>query len=343
MRVSPSEKLWIDWPSEFSTTDEADLPIITFCPYFFQYNVLEPQGRFLCLKYIRFEDFGSLRIEIDAPKTDDPGELIQSQNKLTFLAKFLSKRKLPRVELYFIETISRSWRSSGALSCTMTIPDENFRCDLEYLLTPFRRLRGLPFLTIYTASIELDDILQIEIRDVIAKATWTTPFGQYAGSSAIPEKDDLKDEDVQETEKACAMWFDFYFDDLPGYTASMLRMEQYASWSYQSAQTMQHLISWQPISDAQEMEIDDALERRRIAVYAFDPHGVRPAPERKHEVLEQEVDSDSGTDEEAWTPKKEWHLIRHDGKRVRLVYPDFSPVDRNKVYRDEGIPLRDSW
>ena len=93
---------------------------------------------------IPFERVRSIKVDIEAPRPEDPGELLQSWNKLlslvTFLAEANETKILPYIEICAVESESRKWHTDARLHQSVPSPAAHNLCpesDLELLLMPF--------------------------------------------------------------------------------------------------------------------------------------------------------------------------------------------------------------
>ena len=228
IRIAPPGAAWTHWPSEFGITDQHGLPVAIWNPYFSFSNLMAfdapgamtyPAG----IWRIPFNTFGPLRIEVEPPHVDDPGEVIQSWNKLCFLVRVFNilwiwglSSRLPPLEIYFLGTEGRRWSTDGKLNKSIQASSgSREQSDLELLLLPLHRLRHVPSLTIDTSGIPLDSRCRSSLETIHSVATAEGPLSR---------------DESEENEKTLATWLGVVLDDLPGYTASMLRIERLASW-----------------------------------------------------------------------------------------------------------------
>ena len=178
-----------------------------------------------------FEVLRAIRIEIEAPRRDDPGELLQSWNKNVLLVEYLSGgASLPFLEICAVENDARQWATTeGILQQSVASPDgykEGVDSDLELLLMPFRRLRKARGVQIRIPEQPRQEAVKMMVEETEARAVSEKPFGTY-----LDETDDMDDQMVGSYEFTQRLWFDYMLDDMEGPCAAMVRLARFSTWT----------------------------------------------------------------------------------------------------------------
>ena len=331
-----------EWPSEFSIKDQSGSVVFQLEPLFLKQDLFfgkyDTDSVTAEFRRIPFRHQQALRIDIAAPRPEDPGELVQSWNKIVFLVNLLSGLELLKLELRFIEQTGRSWASDGKLNLSVPkFEDAMYDSDLEMLLTPFLRLRGLASLSVRTDRITLDGFSHFTIEDLHHRTASSIPFGDAVDIESTA----LDDEDIQELEDTATAWLDYQVGDLAGRTAALLRVEQYASFSNKSLNAMCDRVFKSWLTGSEVAEVDTSLLcHRRDAVYAFNPLGPWRVEvprslrwERRH-PNPYAYDSDD----------ERWHYTPAERQGDSREYPFVEDRQRDwlGMYRFRGIPRSSS-
>jgi hypothetical protein len=180
---------------------------------------------FLDLLYKKLE---AIKIEIKAPAWEDPGQIVCLWKKVTDLVDFLSQvGGLPDVEVHLQDSERAKWSTEGKPQ--QCIPQYNlfpgydhYEVDFEAILLPFCRLRNVPTASVHTTeNIKGSGNL---IENYALTMMMEEPFGKALDDSV------WSDDYTQQCLDTIHFQFDDALDDLPGYTARMMRLDRFSSW-----------------------------------------------------------------------------------------------------------------
>jgi hypothetical protein len=232
-----------------------------------------------------FERIGAIRVEIIAPRRDDPGELVQMWNKNVLLVDSLSSDAclLPFLEICAVENDSRQWTTEGMLHQSVAPPDppqDGVNSDLELLLMPFRRLRKARGIQIQIPKQARAKAVTMMVEEIEACVISDKTFGTYLNDTDI-----MDDEMVASYEDAQTLWFDYLLDDMEGPCAAMVRLARFASWSERYEREMYFRATGEGegrigaavgmLSERQLRDIESALEERYRAMRAWNPKSLQ--------------------------------------------------------------------
>jgi hypothetical protein len=227
---------------------------------------------------IPFERLKSVKVDIEAPRPEDPGELLQSWNKLLSLVAFLTEanetKSFPCIEICAVETKSRKWHTGAKLHQSVPSPaahELGAESDLELLLMPFRRLRGARGIAVKVPEATQRKPIKVMIDEIEAVCKSSKPFGTH-----VDEDDDIDDDMISTYEDTHTVWFDYILDDLRGPCAAMLRLARFAAWDVQYELGLRILIQRDKcdfggtlLSEDQLDLADNALKQRYRAMRAW--------------------------------------------------------------------------
>jgi hypothetical protein len=169
-----------------------------------------------------------IRVEVEAPDSTDPGQMICLWKKAVSLVDLLLQVDgLPDLEIHFTNSKPSKWSTDGIAQ--QSIPcDRNHKYyneydeDFEAILQPFCRLRNVRSASVHVAT-TIDDVGHL-LENAAAFMTLDKPFGCYRAEGG------WSDDSTQTSLDKNFLQFDNALDDLPGPTARMLRLERFSSW-----------------------------------------------------------------------------------------------------------------
>ena len=228
-----------------------------------------------------FERLAAIRIEIEAPRRADPGELLQSWNKNILLAEYFSSAAcLPFLEIRAVENDSRKWLTEGTLHQSVASPDaykDGVDSDLELLLMPFRRVRKARGVHIQVPKGTRQGALAMMVEEIEACVVSEKLFGTY-----LDDLDDMDDNMVAAHEDKWKLWFDYILDDMEGPCAAMVRLARFSAWSQRYEREMYFCAvdgtciggAMSMLSDRQLADAESALLERYRVMRAWNPEAV---------------------------------------------------------------------
>lgn len=229
-----------------------------------------------------FERLRAIRIEISAPRRDDPGELLQIWNKNVLLVEGLSSGAcLPFLEICAVENDSRQWTTEGTLHQSVASPDayeDGVDSDLELLLMPFRRLRKARGIQIQIPERTRLKAVAMMVEEIEACVISEKTFGTY-----LDNTNNMDDEMVASYEDAQTLWFDYILDDMEGPCAAMVRLARFARWTERYGREMYFRTNdggdiggaVDMLSERQLTDARSALLERYRAMRAWNPESLQ--------------------------------------------------------------------
>ena len=227
-----------EWPSTIRVRDQYNSYVKAFSPLFLSPGVFGDRPKEMRdLRRIQacpFHLFGSIRIEVPAPDSNDPGKLIMAWNRLRWIAWILGNAKegLPHVDLVFPETEDRSWFAEGKLKLshpsfyTLRGSYEEEPSDLLLLVEALMSMRGARSIKIHTPAFEqLDSECQHSLQWLQSSAIKTCKWGRDIHSG-------WDDYCYVETLEEYELRFHRVLHSLDTSIASFLRLEQFASFNH---------------------------------------------------------------------------------------------------------------
>ncbi|KAL8897190.1 MAG: hypothetical protein Q9207_007334 [Kuettlingeria erythrocarpa] len=247
-----------------------------------------------------FERLRQIRIVIEAPNRDDPGQLVCVQKKCLHLAELLDKAQhgLPHLELHFTTSQSGEWGSANKPQSSIApFGDAILDNDYEILLHAFCRLRNASSANIYMPAGY--DKRRYFADDLAESLTWKEPFGTVLSPG---DPNIWNDEELQEETDNILMGLDLSLDLLPGNTANMMRLDRFSRWYTEKLggesryeREYEHMIgTWKASSE--ERRITSRLQWRHGAMRAFDPWQDRRS-DRRTRYKDPFTDDDDTDDE----------------------------------------------
>lgn len=231
-------------------------------------DAVSPHAEYGILDRMPIDSFKAIRILIDAPDVNDPGQLfrawLQSSGLVTALLPRWASDAVPKTEADIIipegrlsarlppltiqvrNTKFTKWHSGGRWnrsapwyghwdSVTKTPSIERSSstsadCDLETILTPLSRIRYAETV----AVILPDDAPSVKHTDNFLSALASScvqkrSFGLNDYEEAGPQLDD-DDDDALAFEGALHLWLDYLLDNMSGPTAAILRRDRFKFW-----------------------------------------------------------------------------------------------------------------
>jgi hypothetical protein len=260
------------------------------------------------------ERLRTVRVEITAPRRDDPGELLQLWNKNVLLVDSLaSGTSLPFLEICAVENDSRQWTTEGTLHQSVASPDayeDGVDSDLELLLMPFRRLRKARGIQIQIPERTRVKAVTMMVEEIEACVISEKTFGTY-----LNDTDNMDDEMVASYEHAQTLWFDYILDDMEGPCAAMVRLARFARWTERYEREMYFRTNYEGgigsavdmLSERQLTDAQSALLERYRAMRAWNPeslqHHSSGGPDSDDDFDREDVRLDTIIDwwlEESW-------------------------------------------
>ncbi|KAL8748890.1 MAG: hypothetical protein Q9184_007032, partial [Pyrenodesmia sp. 2 TL-2023] len=177
---------------------------------------------------IRFERIREIRINIEAPNKDDPGQLIYLQKKCMHLAELLERAQhgLPHLELHLMTSETGEWGSeSEPQSSIAPFGDAILTNDYEIVLHAFCRLRNARSANVCVPAGY--DKHHYFVEDLADSLTWKEPFGTILSPQ---DPNTWNDEELEEETHDILMSLDLSLDLLPGHTANLMRLDRYSQW-----------------------------------------------------------------------------------------------------------------
>ncbi len=246
-----------------------------------------------------FERLQQIRVNIDAPNRDDPGQLVCLQKKCLHLAELLERAQhgLPHLEFHLTTSQSGEWGSENEPQRSIApFGDAMLDDDYEILLHAFCRLRNARSANICVPAGYNNR--RYFVDDVAESLTWKEPFGTVLSPW---DPNIWNDEELQEETHNISMGLDLSLDLLPGHTANMMRLDRFSQWYTEKfggeskyEREYEHMIgTWEESSE--ERRITSRLQWRHGAMRAFDPWQDR-RPDRRTRYRDPFTDDDDSDD-----------------------------------------------
>lgn len=217
--------------------------------------------------------FHRILIEMHPPNVYDPGQMIQARRAVMDLVIALARSpNLPAVGIdlsgWSDENLSqRSISDLGECSLLWN--------DVELLVAPFFRLRGVPRVEIRVSATTTHEVrkdVEDLFEEVKKRMTISEAFGSCLGGDVWDD-----DGEMDSDEKAMTLTLDLKLDTLEGQTASSLRLDRFDNWWLYMVRTMRlihdpyvhHsvvLSSWEL-----DYQAEDALRDRYLDCRSWDP------------------------------------------------------------------------
>jgi hypothetical protein len=167
-----------------------------------------------------------LKIEIEAPDPEDPGQMLCLWRKAQDLVELLEKADgLPSVEILLQDTEGVKWccGDEAQQSISMDPADNTYDPDFEVILALFARLRNAGEVKVRLSG-ELAEFCGDGIENPELAMTYKELFGMQKDSY------DLEILCIQEYQDEWFMAMDHRLDTMPGHTAAMMRLERFSTW-----------------------------------------------------------------------------------------------------------------
>ena len=217
-----------------------------------------------------YHRLGKIRITIEAPSSEDPGQVICLFKKCTSLAKMLESAQsyqygLPDIEIILMNSHLEDnlWISNGQPHRTVS----NIWNDMQIVTLPFARIRGARSATIEYHKHKPNSYYIDNIARLIRRKA---PFGTLVAPGSP-----WNDATIRKKLNEMFMQIERRLDDSRGETANMLRLEHLATWFIDS-NGFNHMRECEKILGTWEHEIQERarqkLQWRQRAAKAINPN-----------------------------------------------------------------------
>ena len=172
-----------------------------------------------------FEKLNKIRINIEAPDGNDPGQLISLYMKCMDLAELLENAKhgLPNVEINLVDSDLAKWNTEGRPQRSIDLDEHAYSGDHAVVLHAFIGLHNARSINISTPAGH-DDAKSLD--EIFSDTTvWTDPVYTY-----FDPDEPWNEEEVQEDSDKMFVKLDVALDTLQGDTADMMRLDRFSSW-----------------------------------------------------------------------------------------------------------------
>ena len=183
-----------------------------------------------------------IRIEIEAPCREDPGQIVCLWKKGLDLIRLFEQAEngLPNLGIHLIDSASTKWsvecepQKSVAVNRERSNPPRGsvidrtnvasiFDEDYQIVLTPFQRLRN-----VRTAKVCLPEGMVYDGNFAHNMETLLVERGAFG---TWPDTEDpWDDKELEQVQDEMFLNLDSELDMLPGVTANMMRLERFSSW-----------------------------------------------------------------------------------------------------------------
>jgi hypothetical protein len=227
----------------------------------FVLDAASPHPDYSILDSMPIDRFKGIRILIDPPSMDDPGQIVRGWLQSNALVTALLPRwadaetvprteedifvpdtrletRLPPITIQIRDSKKQKWHTEGSWNRSLssfsawdpvlrTAPEhERGLCDLAIILTPLARLRNAD-----AVALELPSNAPVESgfddfrNRLVSFGTRKKLFGLEMSKEL-----EWNDEDIQAWEDALHVWFDYLLDDMRGPSAAQLRRDRFKYW-----------------------------------------------------------------------------------------------------------------
>jgi hypothetical protein len=192
-----------------------------------RWNIHPNKAQFDHFRVLPYKRLKAIKIEIEAPSQEDPGQVVLLWTKIQDLMELLSQaEEFPSIDIYLRET-NASWATNGTAHKTVPIDPEHldedeYVPDIEVVLMPLCKLRN-----VRTASIHVPKgfVTGNHLLYHIGRQMETAEsFGR------VRNGDVWDDAEVQKALELTQFQLDEALDELPGTTANFMRVERLGRW-----------------------------------------------------------------------------------------------------------------
>lgn len=226
-------------------------------------DVASPHADFGMIDRMPVDQFGAVRILVDPPDINDPGQVVRGWLQSVGVARALlpqwadpdeapifevdvlipparSTKRLPPLIIQLREGKFWQWHAHGRWNhsiphpspwdfmtrpASLSHPAKSFS-DMEVILTPFFRIRYAE-----TVDVELPDGAPLEEAiDKVKLELGKSCIQRCSFGLNLHEEDDFIDDYALSFEDMVHIWLDYLLDDMKGTTASFLRRDRFKFW-----------------------------------------------------------------------------------------------------------------
>ncbi|PMD59272.1 uncharacterized protein K444DRAFT_428729 [Hyaloscypha bicolor E] len=219
-----------------------------------RWNIHPNKAEFDHFRVLPYKGLKAIKIEIEAPSQEDPGQVVLLWTKIQDLMELLSQaEEFPSIDIYLRET-NASWATNGTAHKTVPIDPEHldedeYVPDIEVVLMPLCKLRN-----VRTASIHVPKgfVTGNHLLYHIGRQMETAEsFGR------------VRNGDLDEA-----------LDELPGTTANFMRVERLGRW-FSKGDKSQYVEDWARICRNNEaarfFNMPGNLANRYVHLLALNP------------------------------------------------------------------------
>jgi hypothetical protein len=236
-----------------------------------RWNIHPNKAQFDHFRVLPYKRLKAIKIEIEAPSQEDPGQVVLLWTKIQDLMELLSQaEEFPSIDIYLRET-NASWATNGTAHKTVPIDPEHLHedeyvPDIEVVLIPLCKLRNVRTVSIHVPKgFVTGNHLLYHIGRQMETAE---SFGR------VRNGDVWDDAEVQKALELTQFQLDEALDELPGTTANFMRVERLGRW-FSKGDKSQYVEDWARICRNNEaarfFNMPGNLANRYVHLLALNP------------------------------------------------------------------------